>query len=319
MQPRSVIITGSTSGLGRKTAGILCRDPRWQVVLACRDLALGKAVAEELGQRAAHPLLVVPLELGSLASIRAFPAALDAGQAAPIGALVCNAGLQITDGLQRTEDGFERTFGVNHLGHFALTRLLLGRLADNARVVVVSSGTHDPAQKTGMPAPEYSDPVQLAQGQSKGRDDTKEGQVRYTTSKLCNVYFARELARVLAASGDPRLRSVRVAAFDPGLMPGTGLAREYPAILRFAWSYVMPVLTLVLPNVNSVGTSAKRLAALVSEQSPAWESGAYLSQGKVIEPSKEAHDGQRAKQLWAASEELWRGALAPRPASAAAP
>ena len=127
-QPGNAIITGATSGLGRKLAEVLSRDPRLRVVLACRDVERARAIAEEAQPQAAHPMLVVELELGSLASLRAFPAALDRAGVTKISSLVCNAGVQEISAMKRTEDGFERTFGVNHLGHFALANLLLDRM-----------------------------------------------------------------------------------------------------------------------------------------------------------------------------------------------
>jgi len=296
---KAAIITGATSGLGKGTAELLARDPRWLVVLACRDVERANALAQELGDRTR----VVPLDLASLTSIRAFPAALARVTDTALGALVCNAGGQDVAGLKHTGDGFERTFGVNHLGHFLLTSLLTDRLATGARVVVVSSNTHDPATKTGMPAPRWRAPEQLAQGIDDGEDPVVAGRIRYTTSKLCNVYFARELARRFANSDDSRLRSVHVAAFDPGMMPGTSLAREYGAAIRFVWSYVLPLLTLGASNVNTVARSAGRLVRLLEEDA-SWPSGAYVSEGVVTEPSAEAKDAERARVLWAASELL---------------
>ena len=80
----------------------------------------------------------------------------------PVHAIVCNAGVQVVSGTEATEDGVEMTFGVNHLGHFALVQGLLDHLARPARIVVVSSGTHDPAKHTGMPDPRYTSAAELA-------------------------------------------------------------------------------------------------------------------------------------------------------------
>ena len=173
-------------------------------------------------------------------------------------------------------------------------RLLLADLATDGRVVFVSSNTHDPAQKTGMPAPCYQNARALASDFEPG---SKAGQVRYTTSKLCNVLCAYELARRLEQSGDPRLQSLRVNAFDPGMMPGTGLARSYPASLRFVWRYILPALTLVQKNVNRPGTSGRRLAAL-ADGSMGDFTGQYVSMGQVAASSPESHDADKARDLW---------------------
>jgi len=87
---------------------------------------------------------------------------------------------------------------------------------------------------------------------------------RQSTSKLCNIYTTYEFARHLAASTDQRLQSVRVNAFDPGMMPGTGLAQTYPPVIRFAWHYILPALALFQRNVNTPAKSGRRLAQLAA-------------------------------------------------------
>ena len=148
------------------------------------------------------------------------------------------------------------TFGVNHLGHYLLARLLLPAMATGARILFVSSGTHDPMQKSGLPDPRYESAYAVAHDFEPGAD---AGRRRYATSKLCNVFCTYELARRLAGASDPRLQSIRVNAFDPGLMPGTGLARTYPAALRFGWNYVLAcdgARSAERPSAGDVGAAA---------------------------------------------------------------
>ena len=161
------------------------------------------------------------MDLASLTSVRAFVENVRAAGLPPLHAIVCNAGVQVVSGTEWTEDGVEMTFGVNHLGHFALVQGLLDELAHPARIVVVSSGTHDPSKHTGMPDPSYTSAADLAQPRA---EQSHDGRRRYTTSKLCNVLFTYELDRRLGHGG----QGVTVNAFDPGLMPGSGLARDYP-------------------------------------------------------------------------------------------
>jgi len=161
MTSRTVIVTGASAGLGRQCArALLATDPSWQVVLAVRDTTRGAEAAAQLG----HPdrCTVLALDLASLASVRAFAGALRSAGLPPLRAIVCNAGVQVVSDTERTDDGVEMTFGVNHLGHFALVQDLLDELASPARIVVVSSGTHDPAKLTGMPSPSYSRAEALA-------------------------------------------------------------------------------------------------------------------------------------------------------------
>ena len=119
MTTKTVVITGANTGLGLQCARtLLAADDTWHVVLAVRDLARGAAAVAELA--APQRCTVLPLDLGSLRSARSFGDRLHDAGLPPLRAVVCNAGLQVPEGTKFTEDGVEMTFGVNHLGHFAL-------------------------------------------------------------------------------------------------------------------------------------------------------------------------------------------------------
>lgn len=201
-------------------------------------------------------------------------------------------------GTRLTADGFELTFGVNHLGHFALVQGLLDELVAPARIVVVASGVHDPSKHTGMPAPRYTTAAELAA--APGEDDQSvDGRRRYANSKLCNVLFAYELDRRL----DHGARGITVNAFDPGLMPGSGLARDYSPVQRFAWRFVLPALR-VLPGVRSTRTSGSHLAALVADPRFEGVTGRYFTGLKEIRSSQDSYDQAKATDLWQTSERL---------------
>jgi NAD(P)-dependent dehydrogenase (short-subunit alcohol dehydrogenase family) len=186
------------------------------------------------------------------------------------------------------------------LAHYLLTRLLLPDLQAEGHIVFVSSGTHDPNEKSGLPEPRYVSAKAVAADFEAG---ATAGRRRYTTSKLGNVYCTYEYARRLAGASDPRLRSIRVNAFDPGLMPGTGLARTYPAPLRLIWNYVLPVLTLFWRNVHRPSTSGKRLAALATGgMGPS--TGKYYSDGRDVRSSTLSYDTTRARDLWDTSADM---------------
>lgn len=283
--------------------------------MACRDPARAQEAVERLrleieADDSSVRVEVMALDLASLSSVRAFAGELtrrlDAGELPPIHALVCNAGVQSAGKGTFTVDGFESTFGVNHLGHFLLVNLLLPRLSAPARVVVVASGTHDPTQKTGMPAPAWNEPAALAKGElgplANGDSGMKVGQRRYTTSKLANVLFTYELARRLPAW-------VTANAFDPGLMPGTGLARDAAAPLRFVWHQVLPRIIpllrrLISANIHTPAESGAALARLVSDPVLAATSGKYFEGTREIRSSAESYDAARAAELWQASAGL---------------
>jgi light-dependent protochlorophyllide reductase len=294
MPERNALITGATSGLGLRAAAELARDPCWHVVISGRDRQRTQAVAAEIG---AEPQV---FDLGSLEDIRRFAEGFRDGQRPPLRALVCNAGLQHVGGPVFTEDGYETTFAINHLGHFLLVALFLERLTPPARIVIVSSNTHDPQRRTGMPSPRYTSAAELARpgtGWAAGDSPVTAGRRRYTTSKLCNVLFTYELERRMGGRG------ITFNAFDPGMMPGTGLARDYRTYQRLAWRFLLPALT-VFPNVNSAQRSGRALVRLISDPTLERISGRYWSGRREVRSSADSHDQAKATDLWQTSLEL---------------
>ncbi|MGC2494812.1 MAG: SDR family NAD(P)-dependent oxidoreductase [Candidatus Binatus sp.] len=304
----TAIVTGANTGLGFECARALAETGYWHVVVAGRSAEKGReAVKRIVAQTGQKEIEAMTLDLASLESVRNFARDYAAERRPPLRAIVCNAATQIVTGRTFTEDGFETTFAVNHLGHFLLVNLMLAQMSPPARIVVVSSGTHDPAQTTGMPAPLYRRARILARPDedSKPLHDPQgtAGRRAYTTSKLCNVLFTYELDRRLRAekATGQNGASITVNAFDPGLMPGTGLARDYGRIARFAWRFVLPVLRPFVPNVNSVARSGRSLASMVTD--PRFEriSGKYFQGARDVPSSKDSYDPAMAAELWESS------------------
>ncbi|MCW3017583.1 MAG: putative protochlorophyllide reductase [Solirubrobacterales bacterium] len=183
---RTIIVTGANSGIGLSAATELARAGA-QVILAVRNAAKGEAAAAQIGSGAQ----VRELDLASLASVRAFADSVTG----PVDVLINNAGVMAVPE-SRTADGFEMQFGTNHLGHFALTGLLLDRITD--RVVTVSSGAH----RIGK----------IRLDDLNWNAGTYKRWPAYGQSKLANLLFTFELQRRLAASGS----SVTAMAAHPG-------------------------------------------------------------------------------------------------------
>jgi NAD(P)-dependent dehydrogenase (short-subunit alcohol dehydrogenase family) len=300
MEPiRTYIVTGGNTGLGYQCSRFLGANPENLVVIACRDTSRGEQAAENL-RRIGCRVKVLPLDLASLASVRQFLEEFRRAALPPLAGIVCNAGLQNIGPPTKTADGYEATFGVNHLAHYLLTRLLLSDLQARGHIVFVSSGTHDPNEKTGLPEPRYTSARDLASDLEPGAD---AGRRRNTTSKLCNLYCTYEFTCRLASSSDARLQSIRVSAFDPGMMPGTGLARSYPALLRFIWNYILPAFALFKRNVHRPAKSGRRLAGLVSDSSE-MIAGKYYSNGREARSSALSYNKLNAAELWDASADM---------------
>ena len=304
---RTVLITGGTSGLGYHCALEIARQRRdCLVVIASRtdaDSAADSAAASInnlLGQR---NVIYLPLDLSNLSNVRNFAAKYAGEKYPPLAALVLNAGLQFPGDVSYSNDGIEKTFAINHVGHALLFYLLRPHLAVNARIVITASGVHDPAQKTGLPDAEYTTAEDLAHPSAQSAKKNN-GRQRYATSKLCNVMWMYAMNRRLVQN-DPRTngKTQTVTAFDPGLMPGTGLARDASWLLRWLWLHVMPHMIpllrrMVNPNIHSPHDSRLALARLAVGTDVEGVSGKYFEGDKQIDSSVESHDEKKQKDLW---------------------
>lgn len=182
----SIIITGGNTGLGFETAKAVADDNRAMVVFACRDAQLGNEAVAKLTTLGDHAIFL-HLDLADQGSISQFVEVFHDAGMPPLKGIICNAGMQNAATPTKTAQGYETIFAVNHLGHYLLTRLLLAYLEPDACITFVSSGTHDPKEKTGLPEPRYENATAAAQDFEPGRT---AGLRRYTTSKLCNIYNA---------------------------------------------------------------------------------------------------------------------------------
>ena len=305
LSKKTFIITGGNTGLGYECAKNITKyDKNNQIVIACRNATRAKEAVNSLIRETGNDNIIsLELDLSSLQSVRNFVTQFLNSQLPLLYAIVCNAGIQLVDREQYTKDGFELTFGVNHLGHFLLVNMLLESISETGRIVFINSGTHDPLQKTGMPEPKYESARLLAYPKGIGPKENISliGRRKYTTSKLCNLYCVYELTERIKKQTN---KSITVNAFDPGLMPGTGLARSYTPFLRFVSRYVLSLLILVHPNVNTVTKSGKALASLVNNPDLAKTTGKYFEGIKEIKSSTLSYSKENRKDLWRTSVKL---------------
>lgn len=308
---KSIILTGATSGLGYYCAEAIARSGQdWHIIIASRNLPRVKeAVCNLIAETEYQHIEGMALDLGSLASVRQFVQDFIAGERPPLQAIFCNAGIQVVSDTLSTEDGFEMTFGVNHLGHFLLVNLLLAHLSDRSRIVFVSSSTHNPEAKTGMPHPQYQDAELLAFPADKDNDTDigNTGRVRYTTSKLCNIFCAYELSRRLQ---NQKLNTT-VNAFTPGLMLDTKLVRDYSQAELSA--LITTTSRSVLGKASDAKTGSSALARLILDPLLDNATGKYFDGLEEIQSSDESYDEKKATELWESSAELVK--LSPREAT----
>jgi NAD(P)-dependent dehydrogenase (short-subunit alcohol dehydrogenase family) len=295
----SVLVTGGTLNLGYHAALIIARQhPEYLVVIASRSDS--NKAAESINQTLKQTnVTFLPLDLASLDNVRAFAANWSKAEYPPIKALVLNAGLQFPGPVEYSPDGIEQTFAINQVGHQLLFHLLWPHLTSGARITVTASGTHDPAQKSGMPDALYVSAEELAHPTEQSA--AYEGRKRYTTSKLANVLWTYALDRRLKQHASEK--HITVNAFDPGLMPGTGLLRDYPAPVRFLWTHLVPRLTWLLrrvytPNVHSAAESGAALARLAIGNDVEGMSGKYYEGMREIRSSEVSYEVQKQEDLW---------------------
>ena len=270
IQPQRVaLITGANVGIGRVTA-LRLAQAGFTVFLAGRSAQRTQVVIDEIraSVQSQDRAFYVPLQLDDLNSVRDCAAQFLAYRC-PLHLLVNNAGLAGDKG--RTLQGFEQAFGVNHLGHFLLTQLLLDTLKASApaRVVTVASRAHLMAYQ-GLNWQALQQPTR-----------SLTGTYEYGVSKLANILFSAHLAKVLAGTG------VSTYSLHPGVVD-TEVWREVPRFIR-------PLLRLRRLLTPEQGAQTTLYCAL---HAPASESGLYYDKCRVKSPSRIAQDAHLAEQLW---------------------
>jgi len=267
---RTFIVTGGNTGIGRATAASLARRGG-RVYVACRSQERGQsAVADIVAATGSDAVAFLPLDLADLASVRRCAEQfLALGE--PLHVLINNGGVAGQRGI--TKDGFELAFGVNHVGHFALTTALLDRLAASApaRVVTVSSDSH--YQASGVDFDAVRRPTASVTGLRE-----------YAVSKLCNVLFSQELARRVQGRG------ITTYALHPGVV-ASEIWRRVP------W----PIRPLIKLRMISPDEGARTSLYCATSDSVAAASGRFYDNSREREPSDVATP-DLARALWEHSQ-----------------
>jgi NAD(P)-dependent dehydrogenase (short-subunit alcohol dehydrogenase family) len=286
---RTAVVTGASAGLGLETAKALSARGA-TVVLACRDVAKAEQAAAQIAATGTdrEALHIVTLDLGSLASVRA--AAREISSTWPhLDLLINNAGVMSIP-FQLSEDGVELTFATNHLGHFALTGLLLDRLLATAgsRIVTVSSNAHRRGE------PRFDDPRSA---------ETHDPGAAYDASKLANLLFTYELQRRLAFTGGA---TIAVAA-HPG-NARTDLWRTSSQLERALIGSRLRLLSWLVQGAEQGSWPTLRAAADAAVSGgdyygPRRPFG-YTGAPERVQASPRAHNRAAQRCLWELSEQL---------------
>lgn len=284
----TAIITGANSGIGLAAAEQLAAHGA-AVTLAVRDRVRGEAAAQRIEALATGPVEVAPLDLADLASVRDFAKAWSDGHPDGLDVLVNNAGVMAIP-RRETADGFEMQLGTNHLGHFALTGLLVDSLNPDARVVTVSSGAHRFGRMS-------FDDLHSERGYQKWR--------AYGQSKLANILFALELHRRATQAGVP----VRSIGVHPGYA-ATNLQRVGP---EMSGDRISGFLVGLANRYLAQSAEAGAWPTLMAATDPDVPGGTFLGPTQwrgqrgapgYETPSDAARDPGSARRLWAESTRL---------------
>jgi NAD(P)-dependent dehydrogenase (short-subunit alcohol dehydrogenase family) len=286
MAGRVVVITGANSGIGYEAAVALTRQGA-TVVITARDPHRGEqALTRVLRRTGRATALVMALDLASFASIRTFAADL-LDRFDRLDVLINNAGAVLSD-RRLTTEGFEMTFGVNHLGHFLLTDLLLDRLRDDSpsRIVNVASVAHRLAGSMVFADLQFEQRAYV-------------GITAYNESKLANILFTTELARRLEGTG------VTANACHPGpVRSGFGRGADTRGADRFLSTVSQPFL--IGPKRGSKPlvrlASAPELAEVTGQYFTRWPLAYAPVKARARLPSRAARDPEVARRLWDESE-----------------
>lgn len=298
-----LLLTGASSGIGLGAA--LALADRYPLILPVRTATRGAELLALI--RSAYPdaSIQTPIcDLASLTSVQALREQLmEANGRTGLAGIACIAGVQIVKGMQRSADGHELTFAVHHLAHTLLVMKLLDLLVKDAPVLFVGSSTHNAgdfwSRLFGFKGGRYSNVAALAKGETfSPGSETAHGNERYATAKLCNLMTMYQLAREHPAT------QVRFCAVDPGLVPGTGLARENNTFNRMGWSAMRYFLPL-LPGVSTPRRSGAAIAWALTAPELAGRSGLHFDYQKREAPtSAEARDALLGTRLLAETREL---------------
>ncbi|XP_041041158.1 retinol dehydrogenase 12-like isoform X1 [Carcharodon carcharias] len=269
---KTVLITGANTGIGKETARDLARRGAL-VIMSCRDVEKGEAAAKEIIEETGNSQLVVKkLDLADTKSIREFAQQVNE-EYQQLNILINNAGVMMCP-YYKTVGGFELQFGVNHLGHFLLTYLLIDLIKKSApsRIINVSSKAHK------MGSIQFDD-----LNSEKSYNSVKA----YAQSKLANIMFTMELARKLEGT------DVLVFTLHPGVVR-TQLARYLNPAVRFG-------LAMLRPFTKSPTSGAETTVYCAVAQGLEKETGQYFSNCERATCSSSAHDDEKAKKLWQVS------------------
>ena len=285
---KTIILTGASNGLGFETVKKIAKNfKNYRIILACRNLTKANDRKEEIEKETQNKnLIVMEIDTSSLDSVKNFVEKYKKSSYGKIYSLICNAAVGGSSPSEKTKEGYDIVFATNHLGHFLLVNLLIPLMEENGRIFIVSSDMHDPP-KQFHPNFEWVGAEKLA----KPDEELGKSNIRYSYSKLCNLYFAYELIK---RNSDKKLL---INTFTPGFIPTTGLSggKITPEAIKF-------VKDNFPERVGDLEKSSQALCDLITIENFKENRKFFDRSTKFIETSELSHNEKNAKELWDLSE-----------------
>ncbi|QPC73061.1 hypothetical protein HYE68_003813 [Fusarium pseudograminearum] len=313
----TVIITGANGSCALSfVSHLITHYPHFTLLATVRDASPTDPNTARLAEiiSTSSRATIEPLDLSSLSKVRTFAEKtaqrVEKGDIPPIKAIVCNAFTMSLKEQVYTEDGFERTFQVNHLSHYLLVLKLVGSMSQDGRIVMLGSNTH----YTDRPHPLFSMKVGIPEDVEtlvKPKKDTvgkdyDHGFHRYGMSKLANIMFMHDLNAKLAKN--PKLSGITATAMDPGGMVDSRAHKIQKPIIRFAFSLIvllLPITKYFTDELRSSAQSGRELVALAVGDEYQGEKGYFMGARREKEDAI-CMDAEKRDILWKACWD-WAG------------
>ena len=285
---KTIILTGASSGLGFETVKKIAKNfKNYRIILACRNLQKANAKKEEIEKETQNKnLIVMEIDTSSLESVKNFVTNYKNSSYGKIYSLICNAGIGGRSSSQRSKEGYDIVFATNHLGHFLLVNSLLPLMEENGRIFVVSSDMHDPPKQ-------FHPNFKWVGAEKCAKPDEELGKsfIRYSLSKLCNLYFTYELVR------KNKNKKLFINAFTPGFIPETGLSggKMNPQSIKF-------VKDNFPERVGDLDKSSQALCDLITMENFKTNGEFFDRSTNTIKTSELSYNEKNAKELWELSE-----------------
>ena len=286
---KTVIVTGASNGLGLESVKKFAKNfPNYRIIMACRNIPKATSLKESIEKETKHKnLIVMEIDTSSLASVQNFVKNYKSSSYGKIYGLICNAGIGgHCKGFSK--DGYDIIFATNHLGHFLLVNSLIPCFEENGRILIISSDMHDPPEEFKKGKYEWLGTEMYA----KPDENLANSNIRYSYSKLCNLYFTYEFKKRM------KDKKIIINAFNPGYIPETGLKGDNKVP-----PHVIKKIAEEHPEVmGDLDKCSQAMCDIISDQNIR-NNGDYFDKGTKTRKSSElSYNEENAKELWELSE-----------------